>query len=222
MNTSVIEVSPWQLILMGGPVMVPILICSIFALTIVIKRFNYFWSLDTDLRSLKDVVLGFVRQDKIKEAVMACDASTSWAAPILKSGLVKFGGSREEIVDAMQDAAQFEVPKLEKGLPMLSTIASITPLLGLLGTVLGLCGAFHTIQVRAVAMNPVTPGDIAGGIWQALITTVVSLVVAIPAFIAYNYFVNRVHLVIRDMEKVSSRVSDLMTRITDLDVLEKE
>jgi biopolymer transport protein ExbB len=222
MNTAVVDISPWQLIVMGGPVMVPIFICSVFALTIVIQKFSYFRSLDTDALSLKDLVLNEVRQNNIKEAVLACDASGSWAAPILKAGLIKFGGSRQEITDAMDEAARFEVPRIERGMTVLSTIASVTPLLGLLGTVLGLCGAFHIIQMRAAAMNPVTPGDIAGGIWQALITTVFGLVVAIPAFIIYNYFVDRVHGIVRDMERTASRLADLMTRVSDLDISEKE
>ena len=218
MNIGVVELSPWQLFVMGGPLLVPISICSVFALTIVIQKFDHFRSFDRDIVLLKDRVLTQVRQDNIKEAVSACDASGAWGAPVLKAGLMKFGGSRQEIMDAMEDTARLEVPKLEKGLVILSTIASITPLLGLLGTVLGLCGAFHTIQVRAAAMNPVAPGDIAGGIWQALITTVVSLVVAIPVFIVYNYFVNKIHLVVRDVEKVALRLADLMTRVSDLDV----
>ena len=118
----------------------------------------------------------------------------------------------------MEEAARFEVPKLEKGLVLLSTIASITPLLGFLGTALGLCGAFHIIQVRAAVMNPVTPGDIAGSVWQALVVTVISLVIAILSFIAYNYFVQRVHGVVRDMEKAASRLADLMTRVSDIDI----
>ncbi len=217
-----IEISPWQLFMMGGPVMIPILICSVFALTVMIQKFNHFRSLDADVRILKDRVLVQVRQNNIKEAMVVCEASGAWAAPVFKAGLVKFGRSRQEIVDAMEDAARFEVPRLEKGLAALSTIAGVTPLLGLLGTVLGLCGAFHTIQVRAAAMNPVTPGDIAGGIWQALIATAVSLAVAIPAFMAHNYFVNRLHRAVGDVEKAGSRLADLMTRVSDLDIPDKE
>jgi biopolymer transport protein ExbB len=222
MTPSVVDMTPLQLLLMGGPVMVPIVMCSLLALTIIIQKFNHFRSIDADILIFRDRVLAQVRESNIKEAILVCDTSGSWAAQVLKAGLVKFGGSRQEIVEAMEDAARFEVPKLEKGLAILSTIASVMPLLGLLGTVLGLCGAFHTIQVRAVAMNPVTPGDIVGGIWQALITTAVSLMVAIPALIAYNYFVNQVHIAVRDMEQAASRMADLMTRVSDRDISDKE
>ena len=222
MNSTVAEVTPLQLLMMGGPVMVPILICSVFALAIVIQKIIFFRSLEAEASLLRDRVLDKVRANNIKDAVGVCDASSAWGAAVLKSGLVKFGMSRQEIIDAMDEVARLELPALEKGMVILSTIASMTPLVGLLGTVLGLCGAFHTIQVRALAMNPVTPGDIAGGIWQALITTVFSLVVAIPAFMAYNYFVHRIHLVVRDIEKTAARLADLMTRVSDLDPSEKE
>ena len=202
--------------------MVPIFICSVFALTIILQKYNYFRSLDAGARLLKERILIQVRENNIKEAILLCDGSLVWAAPVFKAGLVKFGGSRQEIETAMEDAARFEVSRIEKGLAALSTIASVMPLLGLLGTVLGLCGAFHMIQVRAAAMNPVTPADIAGGIWQSLITTALSLVVAIPAFIAYNFFVNRVHGAVRDMEKTGVRLTDLMTRVSDIDVSGKE
>jgi biopolymer transport protein ExbB len=222
MSAGVVEFSPWQLFLMGGPLLVPIVICSFFALTIVIQKIDHFRSFDVQIRLLKDRVMAQVNLNNIKGAILACDASGAWGAPVLKAGLMKFGGSRQEIMEAMDDAARLEVPKLEKGLVILSTIASITPLLGLLGTVLGLCGAFHIIQVRAAAMNPVGPGDIAGGIWQALVTTVVSLLVAIPVFVAYNYFVNKIHLLVRDMEKVSLHLVDRMTRVSGPEISGKE
>jgi len=222
MSAAVMEISPWQLVLTGGPVLAPILICSVFALTVVIRRFDELRSFDADLHILKDLVFLQVRQNNLKEAVRICGASASWAAAVFKAGLMKYGGSRQEIMDAMEDAARLEVPKLEKGLVILSTIAHITPLLGFLGTVVGLCGTFHTIQVRAAAMNPVTQGDIAADVWQALIATAISLVVAIPVFIVYNYFVDRIYKAVRDLEKAVMRLADLMTRISDIGLSGKE
>ena len=215
MNAGVAEFSAWQLLVMGGPVLVPILICSVFALTIVIQKFGHFRSCDAGMRLLKDRVLLQVRQNNIKEAILACDASSSWAAQVFKAGLMKFGASRQEAVDAMEDAARVQIPRLESGLAVLATIGGIMPLLGILGTVLGLCGAFHTIQVRSAAMNPLNPGDIAAGIWQALMTTVISLMVTIPVLIAYNYFVHRLHLLVQDMETAALRLADLMMRSSD-------
>jgi len=86
----------------------------------------------------------------------------------------------------MEDVSLFEIPKLESRLSALATIAHISPLLGLLGTVTGMTASFHTIQVRAAGLNPVTPGDLAGGIGEALLTTVAGLIVAIPTYTAIN------------------------------------
>ena len=96
-----------------------------------------------------------------------------------------------------------------------SPIGNIAPLLGLLGTVTGMTASFHTIQVRAAAMNPVTPGDIAGGIWEALLTTVAGLVVAIPTFVAYNYFISRVNKTTLQMEKGAADLVHLLTQVTE-------
>ncbi len=215
MNNAVTEITPWQLFLMGGPVMWPILACSIAAVTIVIEKTFFFLSVEKNERILSLQLMAMARNYNIKEAVAVCGSSDSLSARVMKAGLLEFGASKDDVVKVMEEAARFEVPHLEKGMGALSTIASVTPLLGLLGTVLGLCNAFHTIQVRALAMNPVTPGDIAGGVWQALLTTVAGLVVAIPSFIAYNYFVARASRIIRDMEKAAAELAQLITRASD-------
>jgi len=108
----------------------------------------------------------------------------------------------------MEDAASFEVPYLEKYLAILVTIATIAPLLGLLGTVTGLIRAFMVIQLKGGLVNP---GDLAQGIWEALITTVAGLTIAIPTYIAYNYFVSRVNNFITEMEKSTTRLLDIFS-----------
>ena len=109
----------------------------------------------------------------------------------------------------------FEIPKLESRLGALATIAHISTLLGLLGTVTGMTASFHTIQVRAASLNPVTPGDLAGGIGEALLTTVACLLVAIPTFVAYNYCVNRINHFILDMERAATELVNFMCQITE-------
>ena len=215
MSTGAVEFTAWQLLMMGGPVLAPVLICSVLALAVMIRKFDEFRSADAAIRLLKDRVLDEARCGRIREAVFACDGSDAWAAPVFKAGLMEFGKPRPEVLEAMDDAARVQIPRLEKGLALLGTIAVVTPLMGILGTALGLSSVFHTVQVRAAAMNPVGMGDVAGGIWQALITTAVSLLVAIPVLIAHNYFVHRLHLLVRDMEKAAVRLADLMGRSPD-------
>lgn len=208
------EISPWQLFLLGGPVMWPILLCSVFALAIIIEKFHYFFSIGVNIPDLKEQIFSALQKNDIKEALACCESRVSPLSNVLKAGLLKHGMPKEEVVEAMQEASQFEIPRLEKRMLALSTIANVSTLLGLLGTVTGMCGAFHTIQVRAAAMNPVTPGDIAGGIWESLITTVAGLIVAIPVFVAYNYFVTRVNRYVVLMEMLAVDLANFMTHLS--------
>jgi len=209
------EMNAWQLIKSGGPIMVPILLCSLFALGIILEKIFYFTYIRTNTVALKRQVFNYIKENKIKEAVLVCDSSRSPVAKILKAGAVKFGSSRETIKESMEDVSLFEIPKLESRLGALATIAHISPLLGLLGTVTGMTASFHTIQVRAASMNPVTPGDLAGGIGEALLTTVAGLIVAIPTFVAYNYCVSRINHFVLDMERGATELVNFMCQITE-------
>ncbi|OGX37379.1 MAG: hypothetical protein A3D87_04515 [Omnitrophica WOR_2 bacterium RIFCSPHIGHO2_02_FULL_50_17] len=208
----------WKLIKAGGPIMAPILLCSLFALGIVIEKLIYFSLIKTNVSQFKVKVFGLVKNNKIKEAVQACDASRSPVAKVFRAGLIRFGASRETIKESMEDASLFEIPKLESRLSALATIAHICPLLGLLGTVTGMTASFYTIQVRAASLNPVTPGDLAGGIGEALLTTVGGLMVAIPTFVAYNYCVSRVNSFILEMERGATELVNFMCQITEVGV----
>ncbi|MBI5415207.1 MAG: MotA/TolQ/ExbB proton channel family protein [Candidatus Omnitrophica bacterium] len=160
--------SAWEFIKLGGPVMIPILLCSLFALGVIIEKLVYFAIIKIDVPQFKSRVFALIKANKIGEAVQLCDASPSPVAKIFKAGILKFGAARDEIKEGMDDASSFEIPKMESRLGAVATIAHIAPLLGLLGTVTGMTASFHTIQVRAASLNPVTPGDLAGGISEAL------------------------------------------------------
>ncbi|VAX35447.1 hypothetical protein MNBD_UNCLBAC01-1959 [hydrothermal vent metagenome] len=209
------EMNAWELIKSGGPIMAPILLCSLFALGIVIEKIVYFMLIRTNVFKLKKSVFDHIKNNRIKEAVVLCESNRSPVAKILRAGIVKFGSSRETIKENMEDASLFEIPKLESRLGALATIAHISPLLGLLGTVTGMAASFHTIQVRAASMNPVTPGDLAGGIGEALLTTVAGLIVAIPTFVAYNYCVNRINYFVLEMERGATELVNFMCQITE-------
>ena len=207
---SIWEMNAWQVIKAGGPIMAPILLCSIFALAIFIEKLIHFSSIKTDTTLLKKKIFEFLKNNQIKEAVQYCENNPSPVARILKAGLLQYGHPREEIKEGMEDASLFEIPKLEIRLNALATIAHISPLLGLLGTVTGMTTCFHTIQVQAASLNPVSPGDLAGGIWEALLTTVAGLMVAIPAYVAYNYCVHRINRFILEMERAATELINWM------------
>ncbi len=191
-----------ELIQKGGVVMYPILLCSVFSLAIFLEKL---WSLrisqlipDKFLREVED----FIRQGKINEAIALCATSNSSIAKIIFSGLKKIGKPIETIQESVVDQGKQESIKMERYLSTLGTIAGVSPLLGLLGTVTGM---IKTFNVLAMSKQLGDPGMLSAGISEALITTAAGLIVAIPTFIFYKYFTARVERIIVRMEGISLR-----------------
>ena len=201
----------WQIFLKGGPLMWPILLCSIFALAIIIERIWYMRRIQIDTHQFLNRILDKMKRHQIREALEICETRRNPISRILKAGILKYDRGRQQIKEAIEDAVLYEEPHLEKNMTALATIAHISPLLGLLGTVVGLVRCFQVIQAKSTALQPVSPGDLAGGIWEALLTTVAGLVVAIPAFVVYNYLVSRINNFILEMEKASTELVNFLT-----------
>lgn len=187
-------------IVRGGPMMIPILLCSVIAFALIIERFMYIKGIKINTRKFMGEISYSLKRNRADEAIDMCDKSPGPLPKILKAGILKYDRSRQEVREAIEDAALHEIPKLEKNVGVLGTIAQISPLLGFLGTAIGLAEIFQKIQVMSAASNPVTPADISGGMWQALISMVAGLLVAIPTLTAYNYFVTKINYTIREME----------------------
>ena len=200
----------WEMMQKGGPIMWPILLCSVFAFAIVIERIIALRREQIDTKVFMEQISKSLKRNKIMEALELCDKTKGPIANILKAGILKHDRVRQEVREAIEDASIHEVPRLEKNLPVLATVAHITPLLGLLGTVTGMVAAFQVIESKASSLNPVNPGDLAGGIWEALLTTVAGLCVAIPTFVAYNYLVSRVDGFVLDMERSATELLNLL------------
>ncbi|MCX5715795.1 MAG: MotA/TolQ/ExbB proton channel family protein [Candidatus Omnitrophica bacterium] len=194
----------------GGPIMWVIFLCSIFAMAVVIEKILQLRRVSIDTDSFMNGISDLLRRNRIIDAINMCNKTPGPIAQILKAGIMKHDRSKPEIREAIEDAALGEVPLLEKNLSVLATIAHITPLLGLLGTVMGMLRCFQTIEQKSTALQPVNPKDLAGGIWEALLTTVFGLCVAIPAYVAYNYLVNKVNGFILEMEKSSTDLVNLL------------
>ena len=206
------KMSAWKIFLTGGPLMWPILICSILALAIIIEKFLHLNKIRIDFKGFLDSIIEKLKGANIKDAVSVCEKEKAPVASILRAGILKYSASRDEIKEAMEDASLYEIPRLEKNLNALATIAHVSPLLGLLGTVTGMVRAFQVIQLKATSVSPVSPGDLAGGIWEALLTTVFGLIVAIPTFVAYNFFVSRVNSVVVNMERAATELVNFITQ----------
>jgi biopolymer transport protein ExbB len=206
-NTGVIE-----LIFQGGILMFPIMLTSVIALAITIERFITLRRASVDAREFMDTMRTVLRQNRIQEAIEICDENKSPVARIVKAGLLKSNRPKEDIREAIEDAAHLEVPRLERYMSALATCATVAPLLGLLGTVQGMMKALARIQELQGQVNP---SDLAEGILNALITTAAGLTVAIPTLVVYNYFVSRVDNLVLEMEVSSSELVDLLTKGRD-------
>ncbi|MCS4503309.1 hypothetical protein KBTX_01923 [wastewater metagenome] len=187
----------WELVKAGGWLMLPIIVCSVLALAIVIERL---WSLQRN-RVLPRHLVAEV-WNKLKVDAMDGDAIRnlrrhSPLGRVLAAGVINRHLSREVMMESIEDTGRHEAHNLERYLNTLGTIAAISPLLGLLGTVVGMIDVFSTISSHGVGNAPA----LAGGISQALITTAAGLVVAIPALMAYRYLRGRVDELIVDMEQ---------------------
>ena len=147
---------------------------------------------------------------KIKEAAIICEQNPSAIARISKAGIMKFGVSREAAKEAMHEAIDFETFFLEKKCGILSAISQIAPLLGLLGTAIGMAQSFYVIHLKSGSLAPVTTGELADGIWQALMTTIVGLVVAVLTLVAYKYLLSRIDDVVMQMRRAVVELLDCL------------
>ena len=196
-----------DIILQGGWVMIPLAILSILAVYLFIERLNTLRRAKTDPYFLTDRTRRYIQAGDISGAVAFCEAQDNPVSRILKRGLERLGRPIVEIQDAVQAAGKYEAFELEKRTDMLASIASIAPMLGFLGTVIGMIEAFQEIQNLQGNVNP---SVLAGGIWEALITTATGLLVGIAAVFFYNFLINRINRLVNDMERSATDFIDLL------------
>jgi biopolymer transport protein ExbB len=190
----------------GGIFMYPILLCSITALAIFLERsWNLRRARVLPLELVREVE-ELVRRQSIPEAIMRCQENCSSIARILVVGIKNFGKRREIIKEYLEEVGRHESASLERFVEALGTIAGVSTLLGLLGTISGMIKIFSVISAETV----VNPGSLAGGISEALVTTYAGLTVAIPTIVMYKYLQSKANTLIREMEEHSIRMVDLL------------
>jgi biopolymer transport protein ExbB len=197
----------FSIFLKGGFLMWPILLCSVIGLAVIIDRYIVLRKAKINIPAFMVRIRGLIKKKDISGAISYCMEEKSPVANIVRKGLKKFRLGHERVKEAIENAGKQEISKLEKGLPVLATVAGIAPLLGFLGTVTGMIEAFMIIEDLAGAANP---SDLAGGIWVALTTTAFGLIVGIPALAFYNYFLTAVKKLVGDMETVANDVIDVV------------
>ena len=185
----------------GGPVMVPLLICSMLSLSVIIERWGFWWR-RRDVAAAERA-LRLVTHAKFDEAAEIVAASRAPGARVIAAGLQYRGAGASQ---AMELVAQEELGQARRYLPVLDTVITLSPLLGLLGTVTGMIAAFGVLSTTG--MNQ--PNAITGGVAEALIATAVGLGIAIATLVPYNYFLAKVERSAELMERCGSRVEQAL------------
>lgn len=200
-----------EIVKAGGWLMAPIILCAVLALGIIMERF---WTLQQNKVIPEDLtarVWGWVKNGQLDHEKIQSLHQGSPLGQILAVGLLNRDRDRTVMKESIEDTGRHVVHELERYLDTLGTVAAITPLLGLLGTVIGMVKVFTAITTHGVG----NPAVLAGGIAEALITTAAGLTVAIPALIGYRYFRNHVDALVVGMEKEAITLVEAMHRRKD-------
>jgi biopolymer transport protein ExbB len=198
-----------NLLLSGGPILVIILLVSLYALYLFFERLQKLSRERVDADKLMIRVNAAVRERNLEMALAACDNHGGPVARVLKGALLRLPYGRSAVEAAFQEATLEQEQRLSKGLRPLATIAQISPLLGLLGTVTGMIIAFAEISQQGTG----NPAALADGIGQALVTTAAGLIVAIPTLIGHNYLASRVDNI---MIEIDRRREELMVNVVQV------
>ena len=192
----------------GGVVFWLILLVSAVAFVVFTERFLHYHRAQINSTEFLNGVRNVLRRDNVVEAISICDATPGPVARLVKTAIINRDHGRERISEALEEAGLAEVPRLEEKLNLLATLAQLAPLLGLLGTVVGLMQTFMVIEKNGLMAHI---GDVSGGMWTSLICAAAGLAVAIPTHAGYNYLVSRVNSIVLDMERAATEVVHIVT-----------
>ena len=190
-----------EILIKGGPIMGPLIACSVIALAVVIERLM-FWKRIGAHQPVESVI-GLVERHEFVKAGEVAAAADSPVGRVLAAGLAHRNPSPAK---AMEVAAQEQIPILRKRLTVLDTIITLAPLLGLLGTVIGMISSFDIMSASGIGQ----PHAVTGGVAEALIATATGLLIAILTLVPYNYFSNRAEREIEQIEYYASRLELLL------------
>ncbi len=192
-----------ELLLKGGPITWIIFGLGLVSLVMIIERALYFHRVQINVPEFMKGVINVLKRNNIIEAISICDDTPGPVAQILKAAILRNDKGKNGMRQAVEEAGLAEIPRLEKSLRALAGIAYVAPLLGLLGTVIGMITLFQSMEQSGSFVDTKT---LAEGIWQALLSTAAGLTVAIPCQGFYNFFVSRIDHFILEMEKASSEL----------------
>jgi len=181
--------------------MYPLLFFSVLAATVAIERFIVFTKAKINVNEfLTKIRKALLVNRNVKEAIKVCEQNKGPVASVMKAGLLRYGHARDDIEKTIENAALYELDRLEKRLGVLGTTANVAPMLGFLGTVAGMIKSFATLAEQGLT----NPAAVAVGISEALITTATGLIIAIPAQLVFNWYTTKVTRFVRDIETASN------------------
>ena len=197
-----------ELIVGGGwYIMIPLGILSVIAIYIFIERFMAIAKVDKEDPNFMNQIRDHIHEGKIEAARALCQRSPGPFARMIEKGVMRIGKPLGDISTAVENVGKLEIYKLERSLSTLATIAGAAPMIGFLGTVIGMIVTFHEMKIRGAGVEI---ADLSGGIMQAMVTTVAGLVIGIIAYIAYNVLVAKVEKVIYKMEATTIEFIDFL------------
>jgi len=202
-----LKLSYWEMSVKGGWIMIPIVVLSIVAVYIFIERyFAIKRASQTDINFMNKIK-DYIHDDKIDSALALCQSTESPVSRMIEKGLQRIGRPLNDINAAIENVGNLEISKLEKNLPALATVAGAAPMIGFLGTVMGMIRAFYDMSN---AGNNIDVGLLSNGIYTAMVTTVAGLMVGIIGYLAYNILVAKVEKVVFQLEANTSEFMDLL------------
>lgn len=200
-------ISLLDVLVLGGWVMIPLVLLSVVTIYFLIERLITIRQASSNPDAITERVRDYVRSGDVDGAIAYCYQKDVPITRILKQGLERLGRPISEIQDAVQAAGKHETFELERRTNILASIAGIAPMLGFFGTVIGMIRAFQQIQSLQGNVNP---SVLAGGIWEALVTTAAGLLVGILALFSYNLIIGRIRRLTNDMERSATDFIDLL------------
>lgn len=205
--TTEVDLSLWELCLRGGWLMLPIALLSLVCVYVFIERAVVIYRAGRTDDSFMKRIRAYVHEGDLESANNLCRKTDNPASRLVEKGLSRIGRPVNDILAAIENTGNIEIASLSKGLPWLATTAAGAPMLGFLGTVMGMVQAFYNLASAGSSANI---DVLAGGIYEALVTTVAGLIVGIVALFAYNYLVARINGVMTSLEGKTMEFMDLL------------
>lgn len=201
------SISFLEILSQGGLLMIPLFILSVITIYVIAERWRSLENSKMDINHTLNSIESLLKSGSQQRAIQYCEEFDKPLARILKAGIRKLGRPIVDIQDSIRKAGKKEIFQLEKRMNWLATIAGVAPLIGFTGTVTGMIRAFMDIQSLQGNVNP---SVLAGGIWEALITTATGLIVGIIAYGFYNYLLGKINRMIFELENASADFVDLL------------